>query len=630
MAFGPFMPPPRQETSKSLYSTFIAKLTEDPRSAISSEFEDHSLESFLEHNLTSYVCPAELGAASNNDSYVAFSNIFASGYEDLETLYPLSFRYEYSNYLDSITDLSALPTNPSLATPSQLSQYHDIPPTVPSAILQPQGHYSQPGTSLQLPGLSPPSLSHSPQEPSLLPRAPVQASSFELYNPKTSCDSTVENTRILMHHQLVHQHLGYQDNTVTSQQHIIPELPQDQPQQQLSTTSRLTSQSSGDSIVPSPNPGLFAQIPPQQIPARSRRKHDRQLKCTSCSKVFLRRCDLNLELSLIQKLSLTQAEVNTARATSAHSSVTSPVATIPKDLRYKKISAVISIPFTARAPSLVTFQVVEKRFRAFSVTTASNNPSSNRLQSRTPSPSPTIRSSTFGMESTIWRSPKRARHIMYWLQSPYSIYRNAGKSGSGKTTFMKYLYNDSSTNIGSALVAWTETFYAKEELRFDITYSSSDKLPSLPRHKMIANETNLGPGDPETIWNSMASHLPQGEPLFRCTSRFSFTPTQKQSRESRFLQSFCRSYRMKIRYEVRNEPEVDEHGRSSKGWDEEWGSFWVPIFHSRIGQLFDRDHVWAVTQTMVSLETLALWAMHNVYAFKVYPGFWGRLLLGSS
>jgi hypothetical protein len=64
-----------------------------------------------------------------------------------------------------------------------------------------------------------------------------------------------------------------------------------------------------------------------------------------------------------------------------------------------------------------------------------------------------------------------------------------------------------------------------------------------------------------------------------------------------------------------------------KGWNEEWGSLQLPCSRARIGRLLDRDYVWAVTQTMVSFENLALWAVLTVCSYKVYPGFWGRRLL---
>jgi hypothetical protein len=61
-----------------------------------------------------------------------------------------------------------------------------------------------------------------------------------------------------------------------------------------------------------------------------------------------------------------------------------------------------------------------------------------------------------------------------------------------------------------------------------------------------------------------------------------------------------------------------------KGWNEEWGNLRRPCSHARIGKLLDRDYVWVVTQTMVSFENLALWAVHILLTYKVYPGFWGR------
>lgn len=60
-------------------------------------------------------------------------------------------------------------------------------------------------------------------------------------------------------------------------------------------------------------------------------------------------------------------------------------------------------------------------------------------------------------------------------------------------------------------VASSHTFYAKEELQFDITFSHDEQLPVSPRCKMNENGTNPGPGDLEAIWNSSASHLPQVE-----------------------------------------------------------------------------------------------------------------------
>jgi hypothetical protein len=46
----------------------------------------------------------------------------------------------------------------------------------------------------------------------------------------------------------------------------------------------------------------------------------------------------------------------------------------------------------------------------------------------------------------------------------------------------------------------------------------------------------------------------------------------------------------------------------------------VRLFHAEISKLFERDYVWAVTQTMVSFNVQTLWLV-----FGVYPDFWGRV-----
>jgi hypothetical protein len=111
---------------------------------------------------------------------------------------------------------------------------------------------------------------------------------------------------------------------------------------------------------------------------------------------------------------------------------------------------------------------------------------------------------------------------------------------------------------------------------------------------MNENDTNPNLGDLETVWNSPASH-----------------PSYQQSIQ------VVKDYLRAVFATIKN-------AGFPKGWNEEWGSLRIPSFHARIGQLFDRDYVWVVTQTMVSFENLALWAVHNVLTYKVYPGFWGR------
>jgi hypothetical protein len=119
---------------------------------------------------------------------------------------------------------------------------------------------------------------------------------------------------------------------------------------------------------------------------------------------------------------------------------------------------------------------------------------------------------------------------------------------------------------------------------------------------MNGNDINPNLGDLETIWNSSASHL-----------------SHEQAAQVRALLFSADNY-------IDSDFSPPECGEFLKGWNKEWGSLGIPSFHARIGQLFDRDYVWVVTQTMVSFEKLTLWAVHNVLTYKVYPGFWGRIL----
>ncbi|KAF8852213.1 hypothetical protein BDZ45DRAFT_116729 [Acephala macrosclerotiorum] len=128
-------------------------------------------------------------------------------------------------------------------------------------------------------------------------------------------------------------------------------------------------------------------------------------------------------------------------------------------------------------------------------------------------------------------------------------------------------------------------FHAKEDLQIDIDALFEFRAAIiLLRYIARWNETSSNPGDFETIWNSSASH---------------------SSIEQALLPPVATIYRI---------------GEFLKGRYKEWGSLGIRPFRAKIGQLFDRDYVWVVTQTMV------LWAMHNVVAYKVYPGFWGRIL----
>jgi hypothetical protein len=184
------------------------------------------------------------------------------------------------------------PTDTSLATPLPLSQHHDIPPALPIANSRPQPLPILTNTSLQTPGLSPPSLSQSPQDPRLSPRTPEQEFGRSLH--EAHFDSTKTTSPSLNHHGGGSQLLGYQIDPSSSQRYPLPtNFSREAPEQQIQLKGLSTSPlSRSSSSQPSPEPGILVQTSPQHIPSRSRRKHDRQFKCSSCSKVFPRRCDL--------------------------------------------------------------------------------------------------------------------------------------------------------------------------------------------------------------------------------------------------------------------------------------------------------------------------------------------------
>lgn len=131
---------------------------------------------------------------------------------------------------------------------------------------------------------------------------------------------------------------------------------------------------------------------------------------------------------------------------------------------------------------------------------------------------------------------------------------------------------------------------------------------------------NLNLGDLEMIWNSLASY----------PSRYT---TQPRGLVQKLLQRLLQRKADVGFKDKRTRPKwtLDDYSAAidglPKGWNEEWGSLQLPCSRARIGKLLDRDYVWAVTQTMVSFENLALWAVHTVRSYKVYPGFWGRRLL---
>lgn len=159
-------------------------------------------------------------------------------------------------------------------------------------------------------------------------------------------------------------------------------------------------------------------------------------------------------------------------------------------------------------------------------------------------------------------------------------------------------------------------FPAKEVAQYSLPYSDYAKLYAKLSPKAFECPVNPNSGEVEIIWNSSMSHPPHD------IAQLSFTQNGSDKRIDFTFKSQDTngwSYR---------DP---DDGRSCgcagllEGCNEEWGNLRLPLFHARISKLLDRDYVWVVTQTMVSFENLALWAVHNMLTYKVYPGFWGRV-----
>jgi hypothetical protein len=167
-----------------------------------------------------------------------------------------------------------------------------ILPALPIANSHLQPLPIQANPSLQTPGPSPPSLSQSPQDPRLSPRTPEQELGRSLH--EAHFDSSKTTSPSLNHDGGVNQLLGYQINPPTSQRYPLPttNFSREAPEQQIQLESLSTSPLSWSPTQPTPEPGTLVQISPEYIPSKGRRKHDRQFKCSSCSKVFPRRCDL--------------------------------------------------------------------------------------------------------------------------------------------------------------------------------------------------------------------------------------------------------------------------------------------------------------------------------------------------
>lgn len=166
-----------------------------------------------------------------------------------------------------------------------------LSPDLPTII--PQDPLSLPPLPLQLPDFSAPGIlvGQSPQDPGLWPRIPEQEVSLWRSPHEADFDTTKNHSTSSDHHESVHQHLGCQNDTSSSQR--IPNISYEGSQPQIRPTSHLTSSPHSTSSGQEPTePGSPVQIPSRQTSSRSRRNHNRQFKCTSCSKVFQRRCDL--------------------------------------------------------------------------------------------------------------------------------------------------------------------------------------------------------------------------------------------------------------------------------------------------------------------------------------------------
>jgi len=184
-----------------------------------------------------------------------------------------------------------LSTVPPLATPPP-PQHHNIPPTFSSATLYKQDLDTLGEVSLRIPGLISPSLSQPPRAPRLSPRTPEQETSLGLCPHEAGFDSQSNLFTSLKHHEAVHQPLGYHGVTSSSQGYLTPNFSRAEPQRQFHTSSLSASPCPSNSAQLSSPARPLAQITPSKVSSRNRRKHDRQLKCTYCLKVFQRHCDL--------------------------------------------------------------------------------------------------------------------------------------------------------------------------------------------------------------------------------------------------------------------------------------------------------------------------------------------------
>jgi hypothetical protein len=155
------------------------------------------------------------------------------------------------------------------------------------------------------------------------------------------------------------------------------------------------------------------------------------------------------------------------------------------------------------------------------------------------------------------------------------------------------------------------------------------------------------PGDPLVVWSPSASKkelmqqismpLPELGGLLINYYIPQLEVPSSDDKEFEILHSFTNAGHMtlfvvdgtatRIPVEESRQNVVCSHGSGLVG-NKGRGNQWFSVHLARTTTLFDRDSVWVVTQTMVSMgSSLQLLGDRRWLCldFKVYPGFWGRL-----
>jgi hypothetical protein len=133
------------------------------------------------------------------------------------------------------------------------------------------------------------------------------------------------------------------------------------------------------------------------------------------------------------------------------------------------------------------------------------------------------------------------------------------------------------------------SFLANDLFQYPAYSTASDIISRLEDHRedtmFEGNGKYLSPGYLARIWSSRSQKKAHGCPF----ASFGWI----------FLETNC------------------DHGQGNRR---------VHLSLARTGKLFERDCVWAVTQTMVSSYPRSMWALYSLYGHRVYPEFWGRFL----